>query len=64
MVYGQQADLYGLAMNGAFPHVYATACDSDKVIVWSAATRKVRCCAARRLERAGDTGTRAAGLHT
>lgn len=41
LVYGQQADLYGLATNAAFPHVYATCCDSDKVTVWSAATRKV-----------------------
>ncbi len=41
LVYGQQADLYGLATNPAFPHVYATCCDSDKVTVWSSATRKV-----------------------
>ncbi|KAG2487374.1 hypothetical protein HYH03_013944 [Edaphochlamys debaryana] len=40
LVYGQQADLYGLATNPAFPHVYATCCDSDKVTVWSSATRK------------------------
>ncbi|PNH12141.1 Echinoderm microtubule-associated protein-like 6, partial [Tetrabaena socialis] len=40
LVYGQQADLYGLAVNPAFPHVYATCCDSDKLTVWSAATRK------------------------
>ncbi len=40
-MYGQQADLYGLATNTAFPHVYGTCCDSDKVTVWSAATRKV-----------------------
>ncbi|KAG2444303.1 hypothetical protein HXX76_001060 [Chlamydomonas incerta] len=40
LVYGQQADLYGLATNPAFPHVYATCCDSDSVTVWSSVTRK------------------------
>ncbi|KAL6747740.1 WD40-repeat-containing domain protein [Haematococcus lacustris] len=37
---GQQAPLWALAMNPAWPHVYATAGDSDTVVVWSAATRK------------------------
>ncbi|GIL85815.1 hypothetical protein Vretimale_19546 [Volvox reticuliferus] len=40
LVYGQQADIYGLAANPTFPHVYATCCDSDKVTVWSAVSRK------------------------
>jgi hypothetical protein len=41
LVQGQDSDLWGLAMNPAYPHVFATTCDSDAVIVWSAATRKV-----------------------
>ncbi|GFR46990.1 hypothetical protein Agub_g8644, partial [Astrephomene gubernaculifera] len=40
LVWGQQGDLCGLATNPAFPHVFATCSDSDKVAVWSAATRK------------------------
>jgi hypothetical protein len=41
LVPGQQGELWGLAMNPAYPHVFATACDSDTVMVWSAATRQV-----------------------
>lgn len=42
LIYGQQADLYGLAMNPAYPHVFATVCESDKVIIFNAVTNKVR----------------------
>jgi hypothetical protein len=41
LVQGQEGDLWGLAMNPAYPHVFATTCDSEAVVVWSAATRKV-----------------------
>lgn len=41
LVYGQQGDLYGLATNPKFPHIFATASDSDAVMVWSADTHKV-----------------------
>jgi echinoderm microtubule-associated protein-like 6 len=41
LVHGQRSELWGLATNPVYPHVFATACDSDAVVVWSAATRKV-----------------------
>lgn len=41
LVQGHASSLWGLAMNPAYPHVFATACDSDTVVVWSAASRKV-----------------------
>ncbi len=43
LVYGQQGDLCSLATNSCYGHVYATVSDSEKVIVWSALSRKVRC---------------------
>ena len=42
LIHGQQADLYGLAMNPRYPHVYATVCESERVTIWSAVTHKVR----------------------
>jgi hypothetical protein len=41
LIHGQQADLYGLAVNPRYTHVYATMCDSNVVTIWSAATHKV-----------------------
>lgn len=43
LIFGQQADLYGLAMNPAYPHVFATVCESGKTIVFNSVTHKVRC---------------------
>ena len=39
---GSPASLCGLAMNPRFPHVFATISEADTVVVYSAATRKVR----------------------
>jgi hypothetical protein len=38
---GQPGDLNGLAMNPAYPHIFATISEADTVVVFSALTRKV-----------------------
>jgi len=42
LVHGHESCLYGLTVNPAFPHIFATAGEGKMVVVWSAATRKVR----------------------
>jgi len=42
LVQGQPGDLNGLAMNPAYPHVFATVSEADTLAVFSALTRKVR----------------------
>ena len=41
LVHGQPGDLNGLAMNPAYPHVFATVSEADTLVVFSALTRKV-----------------------
>lgn len=40
LVHGHESNLYGLTVNPAFPHIFATAGESQMVVVWSSATRK------------------------
>jgi len=42
MVHGHESSLFALSMNPAYPHVFATAGESQMVMVWSAQTHKVR----------------------
>ncbi len=41
LVQGAAGDLNGLAMNPAYPHVFATLSEADTIAVFSATTRKV-----------------------
>ncbi|GMH44987.1 hypothetical protein BSKO_12944 [Bryopsis sp. KO-2023] len=41
LIFGHQADIYGLAMNSKFPHVFATVCESEKVAIWNSKSHKV-----------------------
>ena len=41
LVHGHESTLYGLTVNPAFTHVFATAGESQNLIVWSSATHKV-----------------------
>jgi len=43
LVHGHESHLYGLTVNPAFPHIFATAGESQMVVVWSSVTRKVGC---------------------
>lgn len=41
LVHGHESNLYGLSVNPAFPHIFATAGEAKMVVVWSAIARKV-----------------------
>lgn len=41
LLWGHDADLYQVAVNQRYPHIFATASDSDRVVIWDALNKKV-----------------------